>query len=219
LLRFIGADRAARIVEYGHKMDATINDLMLTAFLRALAGEGNWDGRKQLKMVIAVDLRRYIPSGRAEAVCNMQSVDYYSLGTDPGDDFPSALERISSMTRRRKNRWIGLDLTLFGLPFLISPPHGFIKAVVPKLMRGSDKMSANPSGLTNMAQIDPKSVSFGARPQRAWMFFNRQNPISSMFMLGLSSYEGTLTLNAVVYEKQKVVVERFIDNMLAELPN
>ena len=40
-----------------------------------------------------------------------------------------------------------------------------------------------------------------------------------LFAVGISGYEGTLTLSAGVYSIQRNLVERLLDKMVAELPS
>jgi NRPS condensation-like uncharacterized protein len=61
----------ARLVGYGRKHSATLNDLLLAAFFRALAATTNWHGHRQLRVTTTVDFRRYLRDRRVSAVTNL----------------------------------------------------------------------------------------------------------------------------------------------------
>ena len=56
---------------------------MIAAFYRALAKAEAWDGRAALRIQTTVDLRRwYIPSGKAEGICNLSTYEHINLGRE-----------------------------------------------------------------------------------------------------------------------------------------
>ena len=88
--RDIPPDRVLRLSEYGQMQGATVNDVLVAAFFRALAAEGDWDGKKQLILTTTVDLRRYLPAGWNKAITNLSGPEYPSLaGLSP--NFPRRL--------------------------------------------------------------------------------------------------------------------------------
>ncbi len=215
--RFLPVDHVAYLSEYGRKRNATLNDIMIAAFVRALAAAGNWDRRSQLKLMTTIDLRRYLPSGRGEAVANLSQMNGCNIGTDPGHNFESTLARITFITRRQKAGWFGLDPLIYSyLTCLPLVPDYFGKKSYQRMVQMGRKMRINPPALTNMGPIDPESVTFDTQPlnARLWPppFYP---PISGA---GLSGYAGTLTLTTGVYPTQKDIVEIFFDQLIAELP-
>jgi len=70
---------------------------------------------------------------------------------------------------------------------------------------------------TNTGPIDPSAVTFGSKPVMARLLPPPNYP--PLFAVGISGYEGTLTLSAGVYSIQRNLVERLLDKMVAELPS
>ena len=72
-----------------------------------------------------------------------------------------------------------------------------------------------PDTLRNMGPIDPDSVNFGCKPSQARLLA----PLASapFLTLGVSGYEGTLTLSAGIDSSQEQLVNRFFDLMVGEL--
>jgi len=122
LQRFLPNDFVSHIVEYGRRHKATINDLLLAAFFRALVSTAGWDGHSELRVTSTIDLRRYIPSTKASAVANLSvwADGWPNLGTDLGQDFSSTLGKITSMTQRYKENFGGID-TLMGVLVGLGP--------------------------------------------------------------------------------------------------
>ncbi len=216
--RFLPMDRVERIVEYGHGRNAKLNDLMLAALLRALVTVTDWDRETPLRLVSTIDLRRYVPSGKGEGICNLSAVEFNNFGTDPGDDFASTTDLVTTLTRGRKENLFGLGELLSIRRYIFNLlPYALLKSAAPKVVKREIDKRTIPDVLTNMGSIDPESVTFDARPTNAWFLPPPLYPPA--FCVGLSGYAGTLTLSAGVYSEQKATVERFFDSVLAELPS
>jgi NRPS condensation-like uncharacterized protein len=214
--RLLHAEWATYLAEYGRARHATVNDVMIAAFYRALVVEGDWNGQSQLRLRTTADLRRYLPSGRAAGICNLSAWEYANLGTDLGDDFDSTLARVTAITRRRKANWIGLSDCLGTWPALWLLPHCWTRRLFRQIVEQAIKERKIGHALTNMGPIDPDSVTFGARPVNAWLLVPPTYP--PLLVAGMSGYAGTLTLSAGVYPTQEDIIERFLDRILGELP-
>ncbi len=216
VLRFLQKDRVQQIVEYGHEHNATLNDLTMTALLRALAFSTDWDGQTQLKLGYTVDLRRYLPTNQAEGICNLSCWEYFSLGSEPGDNFNSTLAQVVTLSQKRKANWLGLSDSTFLIPILFSLPYGLLKIGAPAAFERSNDTRKQANVLTNMGAINPSEVTFDEQPKNAWLLVPPIYPPT--FVVGLSGYRGNLTLSAGVYPAQQHIVEQFFDSIMAELP-
>ena len=217
LIRHIPADRTARIAEYGRTNNATINDMLVTAFIRAMAAGPSWDGRSHLRLTITVDLRRWnLGTARAEGICNLSAFEFPSLERDPGVDFLSALKRISAFFQYRKTRRFGLPFAPFIFLFSLLSFTSLKKFFGLWIRKGADSHN-NQSAFTNMGPIKPEEVTFnGARPARAWLLAPPATP--PWLAAGVSGYDGTLTLSAGTAESLLPMIEPFFDKILAGLP-
>lgn len=215
-IRNIPASRTERLRQYGKQHQATLNDVMLTAFQRALTCAGKWDGKAVLRMQMIIDLRRwYLPGQRAEGICNLSGYEYTNLGTHLGNSFASTLERISTTTRQRKENWFGLTDNCCALLLNFLPYR-----VLVKIAQGIDRKALArrvfPNGLSNAGPIQPEKVVFDEKPLHAWILPPIIYP--PRFGAVVSSYAGTLTLSSGGPVSSKPYVEQFFDCMLAELP-
>lgn len=216
--RTIPIAQVARIAGYGRARSATINDVMLAAFFRALAAVGRRDGRSQLRAVTTVSHRRYLPGGRGEAITNLCGMEYPSLGTDPGRDLAETLERVTRITRRRKASWPGLsDYVGLAPLFLSGLPQSLVLKLGRAVVRRGTRAGSIPHSLSNVGRIDPTGlVMDGATPIGARILPGSSRP-PHLFTC-LSGYQGTLYIAACVFEPQRVQVERFFDRLIYELP-
>jgi NRPS condensation-like uncharacterized protein len=216
--RFIPADRASYLADYGRSHDATLNDVLLTAYVRALGLRGDWDRQSRLMVLMTADLRQwYLPTKKAKGISNLSAGEYVDLGTDIGSDFAATLQRVCTITRNRKANWIGVNQLIGAFPILLSMPQSFLewnfRKAGERLIR---KHNLSP-GFTNMGEIDRDSVTFDEAPSGARLLTPPTYP--PHFAAGVSGYAGILTITAGAYASQKKVVEQFLDTMVAELPS
>jgi NRPS condensation-like uncharacterized protein len=189
---------------------------MIAAFYRALLKAAAWDGRAALRIQTTVDLRRwYIPTGRAEGICNLSTYEYINLGRKPGRDFAATLSRVCAVTRRKKSGWIGLS-ELCTVPLAGMVPYNLLVKACAKLLQERIKSKNYPSGLTNLGMIQPGTVLFDQHPVQGWILPPVVYP--PVLYIGFSGYGGSLTLSAGVPVAARKSIEQFFEQMLAELP-
>ena len=218
--RLIPSSRVSALVEYGRSNDATLNDVFLAASLRGLTNTANWDRRSYLSLTTTIDMRRYIPSGRAEAVANLSTalLHWPDLGSEPGQDFKTTLDKVARITRYGKTHWIGPHMLLYpSMPLFKIMPHTWGMRLYGGIVRLGLRQHTADHGFTNTGPIDPESASFGVRPPMAHILPPQYYP-PTPFVWSLSGYNGTLTLAAGAYPTQRETIERFFDAVLKELP-
>jgi NRPS condensation-like uncharacterized protein len=216
--RLLPQDQVARLVAYGRKRNATLNDLLLAAFFRAMVATTGWNGRKQLRVTTTVDFRRYLAGRQVAAVSNLSLgiQGWPSLGTELGADFGSTLERITAITQRRKQNFVGIDALLATLLTLGPLPHHWATGLMKQYIQQLNNQGNTANTFTNLGPIAAEAVTFGSKPSLARLLPPPVYP--PYFLLGVSGYEGTLTLSSGVYTLQKELAEQFLDAMVAEFP-
>jgi len=216
--RHLDALPVARLKEYGRRFDATLNDILLAAFLRALIVWRNWDGRSCLRAQFTIDFRRYLPEERAVSICNLSAVEGVKLGRDPGATFADTLVRIAQQTRRSKSFWPGLRLTFGTLWLTKVQPAAVLVATLRGLFHLGIKTKNMAPALTNMGPIRTERVTFDEAPAHAWLIPPPAKP--GVFIGGVSGYAGTIDVSIGYYPEaiSPEAIERFLDLLLAELP-
>jgi NRPS condensation-like uncharacterized protein len=216
-IRHIPPVRTARILECGKKRLVTMNDIMITAYLRALAKAGSWDGRSALRIQMLVDLRKwYLPEKRTGGICNLSAFEHVNLGTDLGNDFEATLARVSAITRSRKNSYIGLNEACLA-PLVTLLPYQRLVRLVAQTRRKKVMQKRFPEMLTNWGSIPPESVTLDQPPIAAWVLPHVLFP--PPLCVCLSSYAGSFTLSAGVFRESSAMVDELLDQMVKELPD
>ncbi len=214
--RRIPRERVAALSKYGRSRGATLNDVMMAALVRAIAALGDRNGRARSGLWTTVDLRRYLPDGKAGSICNLSAMEPLLFGTEPGDDFDSTLARVTAITKRLKANWIGLS-DYVGIAPAALLPYRWLLGAGRRLTRRTITAGRYLNAYTNMGPIAPASVAFGAKPKDAWLLPPPAYPPQTV--IGMSGYDGSLTLAAGVYsESAQRVVAALLDEALSELP-
>ncbi|MCP4024375.1 MAG: hypothetical protein GY729_21210, partial [Desulfobacteraceae bacterium] len=112
---------------YAKKMHATINDVLVTAIVRALSKTGEFKSGNALRLGMAVDLRRYLPGKKAGSIANFSSLELFNYGENIEKDFESTLIRVTQKTNKRKSSWLGLISFISTYPMLWSLPFSILK--------------------------------------------------------------------------------------------
>jgi NRPS condensation-like uncharacterized protein len=205
-----------QLKSYAKAQAVTINDLIVTAFFRTQVRLGQWDGRKALRLQTTVNLRRwYLPTQRAEGICNLSAYEYPQLGRELGQDFAATLERVAAYMKRRKSSWPGLTEVCL-LPI-------FRRLAYPSLLKCfrflCNQVSASgmfPNTLTNMGPIERSEVNFGDLwPAKARLIVPCIAP--PFLGVGISGYQDMITLSAGVANFARPQVETFFAAIVEEL--
>ena len=194
VMKRLSSERVRSIKTYCAKMGATINDVMVTAMLRAYVRKTGWSGKGALRMVGTVDLRRYLPNQRAEALCNLSSFYFLDLGRDLGAHFDDTFSRVKGQIDGLKTDNLGLGFALgtylLGLPY----PFGLKMLLFREYFSRLAATGNIPPSMTNLGTIDDAALDFGSPPiSAAEVLVPPCNP--PFLVTGLSGYRGTLTLS------------------------
>lgn len=214
--RHLERERVAHVVDFARARDGTINDALIAAFLRAIAALTPPDPGARFRLMTTVDLRRwYLPSGRGGAICNLSAFEFPNVGADAGANLAETLARVTAFSRARKASWLGLNGVAGTLPSLVFLPPGWLNLLMRTISRFTLGTGNAPNTLTNLGPIDPESVRFDGVPDRAFLL---APPMYAPILgVGLSGYQGTLTLSAAVPVESAATVERFFDQVVREL--
>ncbi len=202
---------------YAKGKHATINDVLITAIIRALSKTGNLTSDKALRFGMAVDLRRYLPGKQAGSIANFSSLELFNYGNSVEQDFGSTLIRVTEKIGYRKSSWLGLSTFISTYPMLWSLPFSILKVAGSK---GWEIKSSSPNSfdwLTNMGVIQKEEVDFGGEPVSAWLLV--PGCVLPMLFFGCSGYNGALTFSWSIGSDgmNKGVAHSFFDLVISEL--
>ena len=96
------------VKEFGKRNNATVNDIMVALFIKSFNEIVNPDPKAIRRLVITCDLRRYIPSGKAEALCNLSGFVYINAGKNRMSSLKDLICAVRNQMNMLKNDCIGM---------------------------------------------------------------------------------------------------------------
>ncbi|MDT8718004.1 DUF1298 domain-containing protein [Clostridium sp. 19966] len=204
----IPKEKFLKIRAYAKKNGATINDVMLSAYLRTL--------KKFLKcsnfpIPCAVDLRKYIKDRKAEGICNLVS-NMICYVDDIGESFDETLIKIKKTMDAEKENASPLKAMLLLQTAFKFLPYKISKKVVTKTFKNP------PIAMTNIGLIDKKRLLFyGAVIEDAYM--SGSIKYKEYFQIAVTTFDdkSTLSINMHGSLKDKVQINEFLKSFDNEL--
>jgi NRPS condensation-like uncharacterized protein len=226
VIKRVPATHFSSLSKYAKERGATLNDLFLSAAYRALASCGNWDGRSGLRICMTVDLRRWsVSRAPVASICNLSSLECPFLVRNLGRDFEETLANVTALTRMRKKRGLGLAPVL--ADELLKKRGGYARlrrAVTQYGALTRTRTGHSPTVwetasavLSNEGALDKIGLRFGTETPVSVHILPPFLAVSGVHV-SMSSYYGAFTLAAVTTENRRVVVKRFLDCLIEQLP-
>lgn len=216
-IRRLSSKYVEALSSYAHKRGTSMNDLVLTAFYRAMFIMLDPPPGKPKEILITVDLRRYLRDGKANAINNLSSAVSARISRVPGESFEKTLARVSAATAQIKRKQPGIHVAvLFGLLSLLSYEQNgnFVRGIKKWLMQ-TGKCSPV---LSNVGSISKSTIWFGKTPV---VDAYQVSPAiyAPGFMLGVCKYNSYLTFTVSYYKPctPQEKVEQFLEIILHEL--
>lgn len=196
--------------EYCRLSGITVNDVVLTAYLRALSKMLGMQGQ-EIAVPIMIDMRRYLKDKGFHALTNLSSTSIVKLCIPADEAFESTLAGVSAIMRAKKENGLGLN-TFFKLYDGFRIP--FVDAY--KIMR---KVLKNPKiSMTNIGVIDSAKLVFeNAEVRNAVMLASiKYRPY---FQISVTSFNDRMTFGSGLYgdEEDRANIDRLYELMDGEL--
>lgn len=212
---FIAARKISReqfrlIKEYAKSHQASINDVMLTAFLRVLFHTFGCAAA----LPCAIDLRRFLPGRSAESVCNLISNISCDIGSDIGGSFEDTLSRVKrEMNFQKTNPGSIKNIAILEKLFCVFPypiAFGILK----------NYFSNPPIAFTNIGILDKKRLVFGSN-EMTGAFMTGSIKYNPFFQVSLTTFddEAVLCVNLYGTEHDRQKIDKFLNDFLLELDN
>ena len=217
LVRRVPASRVAALRAYARGHGVSFNDVLLAAFFRAFCAVLDPRAGAPLPVQVPVNLRRYLPDGRAAALCNLAGSIYPALRHEPGAAFDRTLAQAAAAQATAAAGLPGLGQALM-LEATMALPYALARRLAAAAMTGSRTGKTHPF-LSNMGVLDPAWVDFGDAPV-ADAYGVGPVLYPPGFFLAVSTFRGVLTL-ATSFCHTAVDAGRValcLDRLAAELP-
>jgi NRPS condensation-like uncharacterized protein len=203
------------IKQFAHDKKATVNDVLLTAFYRTFFAINNTAEIKPMILQVSIDLRRYLPNCKAEAICNLSGALYIALEKKNAEAFEGTLERVGASMGKLKENSPGLE-SAAGLEYLYGQSYA-----------GLEKYLAEAAEMGRKFNVTfPLLSNFGILCDHRFRELNTlKSYISSPiiyppgFMLGVSTFNCEMTLSLGYCGRENTQqIEDFLKTFLLELP-
>ena len=186
------------ISAYAKAHGATINDIILTAFFRALFNMIKPESDAPMEIQFTVDLRRYLPEGEKIAISNLSGIESLRLSEIKCEPFVVTLERVVFIMKSIKTRFLGIKSAL-ACELMAGMDFREVLGMNKKEWERSLASGKSSPMLTNLGVISPYPLFFGeTAAEDAYLVTPAFH--APAFMLGASTYQEILTLTAGYYE-------------------
>jgi NRPS condensation-like uncharacterized protein len=187
----IGADDFGPLVAYGKVRGATVHDLVLTAYCRALFAELDPPPDARTPVNMSADLRAWLPENAVMPLANLPVTWTIAVAPVEGEPFEGTLARVVERTRAWKDADVGRTRaveTVLGdriIRFLGMPTLRRVWARIERSMEGTGYPS-----LTNIGGIDDQALDFGP-----------DAPVADAYLFGSIGYPGGLMVAVTTFRR------------------
>jgi NRPS condensation-like uncharacterized protein len=211
----IPRERFNAVKKYARDKKATINDLLLTALYRTLFEINNTGYEAPMTIQVSIDLRRYCPDNKAEAICNLSGALYLGVERKPGEAFEKTLERIVVFMRKLKENYPGVE-SAKALEYLFRQGYPVMEKWITESGAQSREHNLTYPLLSNFGIL--KEYNFGGL-HTVKGYITSPIMYKPGFMLGVSTYNEVMTLSiGYCGQENSEQVERFLKAYMEELP-
>lgn len=218
-IRRISHEQTLRLIQWTKAQQATLNDVIMAAFFRALSRFAMYaEPRTAEKMIgITIDLRRYLPNHTTGAICNLSGMEMPMINMEDEETFNQTLIRVKQSMDKIKTQNPGLS-SAAGMELLAGMNLSAVKEMYKQQYEQAIQMEMALPLLTNFGVIAEEPIRFGEiQAEDGYM----TSPImyAPFFTMGASAYNGRLTLTIGYHTPgtSKEQVEYFLNHVVNEL--
>jgi NRPS condensation-like uncharacterized protein len=201
--------------KYARNHHSTINNVLLTALYRTFFVLNNSPFGTPMLIQVSIDLLKYLPNHKAEAICNLSGALYITLEKKPAEAFDETLVRVAGAMNKIKENYPSLK-SAAGFEYLYSLGFTNLKKYLAESAALGKKRNVTFLLLSNFGCLDEYRF---ANLQVTKGFITSPVMFQPGFMLGATTFNDELTFS-VVYcgEENTQRVNSFLDICVAELP-
>ncbi|MCM3145752.1 condensation domain-containing protein [Brevibacillus sp. MER 51] len=195
----------------------TVNDVVLAAYMRALYQQMENVPAEQVKVMVTVNVRKFLPKGKADAIYNLSGVVHATMNQATGT-FADKVEEVAEfMKSQRDNKDILLDaVNTFAFVENLEFHHTLkiIQDVRKQLVAdGNSTPILSNFGMISMSQLSFDDVKV------AGAYIVSPAYYAPGLMLGVSTYQDCITLNISFFESNTDVglIEKLLDTMIEDI--
>jgi NRPS condensation-like uncharacterized protein len=168
-----------------------------------------------MMLQVSIDLRRYRPDRKAEAICNLSGAIYIALERKNGEPFEGTLSRVVASMGKLKANYPGLE-SAAGLEYLFSQGFAEMEKYLVQSSEMGKKYNVTFPLLSNFGVLC--DYHFGEL-QMTGGFISSPIIYRPGFMLGATTFNDEMTLSVGFCGEENIKPLRsFLDIFIIELP-
>ncbi len=208
----IAAETFDKIKSYSKTKNATINDTVLTAFIRSFTLTNVRNSNAAKPIIVPFDLRKYVKPGNGGAICSLTGSLICNIGSTAGNSFDDTLIKVRDEMNKKKLLHAEMNMIT-----QINVLSKFINYGKLKEQLMNRKMPPIPL-VTNVGIIKNEDINFNNIPVED-AFIAGAISLGNFFCMGYSTFQKVITFS-IGYtggdiQEQKVKV--FLNNFKSEL--
>lgn len=198
-----------QIRNYGRQHNATVNDMLLTAYARVLSRKTN---QKRIVIPCPVDLRKYLPKIGQQGICNLTSNYICDITIGENDSFSDSLRQTADQMRKQKQSRGSLKSVILLETIFHVLPFWLLQRVFRHLF------TIPVLSYSNLGVIDGGKIKFEGSPIKD-VFLTGAIKYVPYFQISVSTYEDVLTLSSNLHgtEQDRKSIAEFLQEMEEEL--
>jgi len=207
-IRSIPKEVFLNLKEYARNHDATINDMILTAYIRTLYEIFGY----VFAIPSTVDLRKYLSDHKAEGICNLCTNLTCDIGSDIGTSFEDTLLKVRDSMKKEKSSIACIKSMLVMEKVYDVLPYKLAESIVNKSF--DNALIA----FTNIGIIDKTQFYFdGLQIIKAYMTGSVK--YSPYFQLAVSTFDNNPVLSVNLFGSQadRDTISDFLDKVVLKL--
>lgn len=209
-MRTVPHEQFCLLKAYAKAHGATVNDVMLTAFIRVLF---HLFGRV-ISVPCTIDLRKYLPNRRADGICNLVTNLTCNIGADIGAEFDGTLDKVKlAMKKEKASTSCIKSVALMEIIFMMLP-YNTVRNIIKK------SFSNAPIAFTNVGILDKNQLRLG-ETEMTGAYMTGSIKYNPYFQLAVSTFDNEVTFSVNFYGTQsdKNKIACFCDEFALELKN
>lgn len=207
-IRTISKERFRQIKAYAKKHSATVNDVILTAYLRVLFQIFD----RVVTITCTVDMRKYLPNRRADGICNLCTNLTCNIGSELGTEFEKTLIKVKRTMDKEKSNIACVKSISILEKFFDVFPYKLARDIIKK--RFTNPLIA----FTNIGILAKTRLVFG-KVEITKAYMTGSIKYSPYFQLAISTFDDQATLSVNLYGTQsdRTTISFFLDKLVQEL--
>lgn len=207
-IRSISKEVFLNMKEYARNHDATINDMILTAYIRTLYETFGY----AFAIPSTVDLRKYLPDHKAESICNLCTNLTCDIGSHIGISFEDTLLKVRDSMKKEKSCIACIKSLLVMETVYDVLPYQLAESIVNKNF--DNALIA----FTNIGIIDKTQFYFDEL-QITKAYMTGSVKYSPYFQLAVSTFDQNpvLSVNLFGTKADRNTISAFLDKVVLQL--